>query len=327
MSCEPGTFPDQTAFLGVQSRYLAADKLVADGFVAVGVDLVGIGDIPGAACDSVVVGHCFRRRGVLRSVGVEGVSVFVLRAAYLARSWPSVNLEDGIVGTVDVRVDTKTQEVFVIVCVDSGVDFGAPSFGVFAWVHGIGVENAGELDLKLDRAVLMEIPIDAIFVVGSCEDVRDDEFSATGYNDGVISKIGMLEQNAGVLFMHADGVLDGLARPGAVDEVGVHVVYGSFAITTQRQTVGHVSSAIFAKIESMLSLVRMFWVAVGYHHLRKGQSIEDASLVALVIVGDVVQDNAFSIVKPNMNLPILPFNDSSVDCEGYAFGLGDVEWL
>lgn len=43
----------------------------------------------------------------------------------------------------------------------------------------------------------------------------------------------MLEQNASVFFMYADGILDCLTGTGAVDEVGVHVVNGTFAVAAQ----------------------------------------------------------------------------------------------
>ena len=67
--------------------------------------------------------------------------------------------------------------------------------------------------------------------------------------------------------MNANGILDGLTCAGAVDEGGIHVVNRSFTVTAQCQTVGHVASTVFAKVEGVLPLVWMFWVAVWYDHL------------------------------------------------------------
>jgi len=42
----------------------------------------------------------------------------------------------------------------------------------------------------------------------------------------------VLEENAIVFFMDADGVLDCIGGTSTIDEMGVHVVNASFAITT-----------------------------------------------------------------------------------------------
>lgn len=39
----------------------------------------------------------------------------------------------------------------------------------------------------------MEVPVDAVFVVGGGEDVRYDEFAASGYDDCVVSEVSVLE--------------------------------------------------------------------------------------------------------------------------------------
>lgn len=144
----------------------------------------------------------------------------------------------------------------------------------------------------------MEDPVHAVFVIGRCKDVRDDESAAPGDYDRVVAKIGVLEQNTRVFFMNTDGVLDSRALTCTVDERGavdwlavplgdpvlshatkigrteqlkdlLHVVDCPFAITAQRQAVGHVPSTIFSQIKSVFPLMRVFRVSVRNHHLRQ----------------------------------------------------------
>lgn len=84
----------------------------------------------------------------------------------------------------------------------------------------------------------------------------------------------MLKKNAGILFMNADGVLDRGACSSPVDEVRIHVVNGTLAVTSQRQAVGHVTSTVFTKVKGMLPLVRVLGVSIWDNHLRKRESIE-----------------------------------------------------
>lgn len=217
--------------------------------------------------------------------------------------------------------------MLVVVGVDAGVDFRAPSFGVLARVHGVGVQDAGKFDLELDGAVLVENPVDAVLVVGGSEDLGDDEFAGASDDDRVITEIGVFEQDAVVLFVDADGVLDRLGGAGPVDKFGVHVVDAAFAVTAQAQRVGHVAAAVFAQVERVLALMRVLRVAVWNHHLGERKSVEDWSkfVLDLVEIGDVAENNAFSVVETYVDGPVLPFNDTAIDLEAHAFWLGDVD--
>ena len=139
MSREPGSFPNQAAFLWQEGGDFPAHQFVADGLVAVRVDLVRVGDFPRPTRTPVVIGHGFRRGGELGLVRIERVAVFVLRAAHFARPSFGVDLEDGVLWTVDVGVDPKAEEMLVVVRVDAGIDLGAPAVSVFSRIHGVGV--------------------------------------------------------------------------------------------------------------------------------------------------------------------------------------------
>lgn len=67
----------------------------------------------------------------------------------------------------------------------------------------------------------MEDPVDAIFVIGGCEDLADEELARAGHGAAVVAEVGVLEEDAGVFFVDADGVFDGFGDTGTVDEFGV----------------------------------------------------------------------------------------------------------
>ena len=64
--------------------------------------------------------------------------------------------------------------MLVIVCVDTGVDFRSPAVSILARVHRIRVQDSSQFDFQLDCTVLVKDPVHAVFVIGGCENVRDD---------------------------------------------------------------------------------------------------------------------------------------------------------
>jgi len=176
--------------------------------VTVRIELVHVAHIPCSRSDSVVVADSLFHSAELRSVGEKCVSVWVLLAANFTRTLSSIDLENGVVWSVDVGVDSQTEEMLMVVCVDSWVDLGSPTLGVLTRVHSIGVQDTSEFDFQLNGTILVEDPVHAVLVVCGSEDVRNDEFPASGDNDGVITEIGVLEQNASILLVDADGVLN-----------------------------------------------------------------------------------------------------------------------
>jgi hypothetical protein len=131
--------------------------------------------------------------------------------------------------------------MLVVVSVHLGVDACAPWAGILIRVESISIEDAGKLNLRLDGAVLVEDPLNSIFVVGGSEDLLDDELACAGNSDRLVSEVRVLEENAGVLLVDADGVLDGLDVSITGWELSVEIVDGTLAIAAQGERVGHVT--------------------------------------------------------------------------------------
>lgn len=71
----------------------------------------------------------------------------------------------------------------------------------------------------------------------------------------------------------------------------------------------------------------MLRVAVWNYHFNQGETIEDGTLVSLIVECDVIEHNAFLVVEANMNFPVLPLNDTSIDLEAHTFWLSNIDWL
>lgn len=183
VTSETRTLPYQRAFLRKEFGNFSAYELVADRLVAVRVELVGVDHVPSPRSNTIVVTDCLLNSRVLCSLGVEGISIKVLLAAHLTCTLRSVDLVDRVIWPIDIGVDPQTEKMLMIVSVDSGINFRSPSLCVFTWVHGICVQDTSELDFELNSSILMEDPVNTVFVVCCSENVRNDKLSASCNDD------------------------------------------------------------------------------------------------------------------------------------------------
>ena len=240
------SLPDEGARLGEEPGNLSAHELVAGRLLAVGVNLACVAHIPRPHGGAVVVGLGLARGGELGALAVKGVAVLVLGAADGLVGGEGVDHEGGVVGPINVGVYTQAKEVLMIVGIDARVDLCAPAVGVLALSNGVGVEDTGELNLGLDGAVLVEDPLDGVLVVGGGEDLLDDELAGAGDNGGVVAEVGVLEEQAVVLLVDANGVLDEADAAVLGGELGVEVADEALAVAAEFEAVGHVAGAVLA---------------------------------------------------------------------------------
>lgn len=139
------------------------------------MQLVRVADVPGADGAAVVVGHSLAGGRELGALGEEGVSVLVPCAPDWLVGCHGVDHEDGVLGTVDVGIDSEAEEVLVVVCIHAccgnvlalgakvtrinatltRIHLGPPPSSVFSFADGVGVQDAGQLDFRLDRPILL----------------------------------------------------------------------------------------------------------------------------------------------------------------------------
>ena len=146
------------------------------------------------------------------ATGPEGV---LERVVLVDRVGHDVDPLDGVGDAVEVEVEPHVEEVLMI----RGVELRGDEVAVrrrLARAGGPQREDAGQLDLELDRAVLVEVPEEAVLVVLDRRDRRDDQ-PPRPPDLGRVGQaaVGVLPEDAVVFLVHADGVLDRQrARPG-----------------------------------------------------------------------------------------------------------------
>lgn len=219
--------------------------------------------------------------------------------------------------------------MLVVVRVDRGRDFRAVGSGCLGGVHAVGVEHAGQLDLQLVGSVEGEGVVEAVLVVGSGDDLRDDQLAITGGDDAAVAVVGVLVQKTVVLLVDTDGVLDDSRETLAGSHDGVHVVNGTLAVTSQLERVGHQTSSILTNVKCVLPVVRRIRVAVRNNHLDNADTVEECALTVLVVVlhADIGEDNTLAVVEANVHLVARPRDLVAVHAERNALGLGDVDGL
>jgi hypothetical protein len=73
----------------------------------------------------------------------------------------------------------------------------------------VGVQNSRKTNFVFDTAILVEVIIEAVFVVCNSADHADDEATgADGMDTSSWTEIGVLPEETCVFFVNADGVLD-----------------------------------------------------------------------------------------------------------------------
>ena len=132
--------------------------------------------------------------------------------------------------------------MLVVVRVYAGVDLGPPTVQVFALIHGVRVEYTRQFDIETNSPVHVEGPVHRVLVVRSGEHVRQDELAGPRGRARVVAEVGVLYQDARVLLVDADCVVDGGVGAGAGDEVRWEVGYRAFAVAAEFEGVGHVAA-------------------------------------------------------------------------------------
>lgn len=100
-------------------------------------------------------------------------------------------------------------------------------------IHDISVQNARQLNIRLNRPVLVENPLNSILIIRRGENLLHDQLPRPRHNRAIVPKVRMLEQDTGVLFVNTYRVLDCAYRAVASGEVRVEVVDGAFAVAAQ----------------------------------------------------------------------------------------------
>ena len=124
------------------------------------------------------------------------------------------------------------------------------------------------------------------------------------------------------------GVVDRARSAALVGHVAVEVDDLAEAVAAELERVGQPAEAAdFAAVEGVLEVLRDARIAVWHDHFGHRGAVADGPQGAVVVVGDLVQHEAFAGVQRDAHLPLLPLQQVTVERERDALGLDDVERL
>lgn len=329
MPGECGPLPDEATGLSEQGRAGVVEDLVGDGLLRDFVYFVGVDDIPGAVGFVAVVSRRFEGGPERRLLAVEAVSVVVLRRANGVLRCHGIALDDRIVNAVHFWVNSQREDVLVVLGVDPGSDLGAVWSGFLGGMHAVGVKHASEFDFKLVSSIQGEGVVEAIFVVGSGDDLRDDELAVAGGHHGSITVVGMLVEKTVVLLVDADSILDNSRLTLSGRQHSVHVMDGTLAIAAQFQRVRHETGAVFTDVKGVLLVMRRIGAAIRDNHLGHTDAVKQSTITVLVGVvhPDVGDHNTLTVVEANVHFISSPRELIASHLERHALRLGDINGL
>ena len=145
-------------------------------------------------------------------------------------------------------------------------------------------DDAGQLDLELDGAVLVEVPVEAVLVVADGGDERDDEPARAPHLRASPAPVDVLPQDARVLLVHADGVRERHGAAAAVVDHRVEIADLAQAVAADLERIGERADAVLADVEGIAVEVGRPRIAVRHHHVGDGGAVEDRALAPLVLV-------------------------------------------
>ncbi|KAH3677830.1 hypothetical protein OGATHE_000484 [Ogataea polymorpha] len=256
------------------------------------VNLVRVEDVPGSAGGRLVVGERVLDRLEGGFFRVERVAVHVFGRAKWVRRRFGVAGSSRVAITVNSRVNPQGEEVLVVVSVHVRVHSRSPWTSLLVVAQNVRVQNTGESDVESDGSVLHKHPVQTVLVIGSSKYLRHDQLGGSRDERGgkVVSEVRVLEKQPVVLLR-----------------------------------VRHVAGTILANVQSVFSLVRKLWRAVRNNHLGQGDSVEDRSHIAVVVVRHVRQNNTFSVVETDVEFEVGPFHDIARHLERNSLWLGHID--
>src|SRR5215472_1205872 len=249
-----------------------------------------------------------------------------VRIVWAGRYGLRIALIDRVAGPIHHHVQAHTEEVLVVRSVQAR-SHQRTVLGLLADGQRTRRSHAGQLDLVLDRAVLVEVPEVAVLVVtdggnrGKHQPARAPDLRLVG------PKVGVLPEDPVVLFVHADRVLDRLRLAVVVVDDGVEVMDLPQAVAAELQTVAEHAHAVLAHVEDVLAIVRRPDVAVGDEHLSERSAVDDRPQAVTVLVADRVQHKALARREADAKAPLLPAHLVAVDPEAGALWLKDLDQL
>mmetsp|Transcript_15184 Transcript_15184/g.45785 ORF Transcript_15184/g.45785 Transcript_15184/m.45785 type:complete len:488 (-) Transcript_15184:397-1860(-) len=293
------------------------------------IEHVGILDLPDARLDGIAIALSLQLGAQLGLCGAEAHTVRVCRPVGHALAVHLDELEVGAPqGVVHGHVHAHVEEVLV----DLGIEVGCHQhaivgLGAFALRQAVGGQDARQLHLVLDAAVLVEVPEEPVLIVGNGGEEADDETAGTAGLHVVRAVLRVLPQDAVILLVHADSLLDHHRLSLGVGEHAVEVFDGAQAVAPQLQAVGRHPQPVVHRVKGTLPVEGRPGVAIRHDDLRGGGAVNDRPNASLILIPDMMQHQALAVVEGDAQIPLLPPHAVALQCPGGPLRLHHVQRL
>lgn len=158
---------DNRSRLGHERGVAVRNNLETNRVLGVRVLLALVDDLPETSSGSV--SHSLAFNGILQDgiLGVETVSVQVVRVTDRFLNRLGINLSNGVVGSVNHGINTHGEEMLMVLSVDLGSNHGTESTGSLILSKNVSVDFTSSLDFVVDGTILVQVPVASIIVVGN----------------------------------------------------------------------------------------------------------------------------------------------------------------
>ena len=190
-----------------------------------------------------------------------------------------------------------------------------------------GRHDPGQLDLELQGAVEIEVPVEPVLVVADGGDGADHQAPRPAHFGAPRHHVDVLPEDGVVLLVHADGVVLRVRLAPLVGEDVVEVVDLAEAVAPQGQRVGHAAQTPLPGVERTLPRVHGARVPVGHDHLAHRGPVHDRPHPPAVLVADGGEHQSLQRVHADAQRPLLPAHEVALHLKARALGLGDLQWL
>src|SRR5712692_1238724 len=316
---ETGPLHETGILAGKRKDVAARHELVAHRFAGDSIENGRIDELPGTSLS--LVRHSLRlllgfEHPALDHKGVPVGSFFVYGHSLL--------FDHRVVRPIYHRVQAKTEKVLVI----GRVQTWRKQFAVPRRLprrDGPGVHDAGELDIHFQAAILTKIPEEAVLIDSNGSDKRDDQAPRAAHLHMLGAEIGVFPERTVVFLVHAHYVRQRQGIAGVIGHVGIEVVDVPHTIASQLQGIRQPAYAIFSHIEGVLAAMARTGITVGHDHLGECRTAENGPYSPLIIVSNVVENEAFARRKAESKPPLLPRDLVPIDSKAWTLGLADLE--
>jgi hypothetical protein len=238
-----------------------------------------------------------------------------------------VDLVDGVGRAVDLHVQAHVEDVLVDGGVEPTVVQRLPVLRLLPRRLARRRQDARGLDQELDGPVEVEVPVEAVLVVGHRRDEGDDQPAGAADLGLVEAEVVVLPGDGVVLLVHAHGVADGQRVAVAVADHAVEVADLPEAVTAEAQRVGQRADVVLPGVEGVLLRLHRRGVAVGHDHLHQRGAGDDRPVGVAVAVAQLVQHQPLPGGEPDAERPVGPADVVALDLERRPFRLGDLDRL